>query len=89
MPAALARIAPRRSHHDLRFLFPQDDQSQRASGWRPAFVDDVYASYTNATAFSPSDTLPLSATAKLLMAVQSLTALVRPSSWRARLNALG
>jgi hypothetical protein len=58
------------------FLFPQMAQPQLASGWRPAFVDYLYTSYTNATAFSPTDTLPLTGMAKLLMAVQSLTALV-------------
>src|ERR671923_441452 len=58
------------------FLFPQMTQPQLAPGWRPRFVDYLYTSYTNATAFSPTDTLPLSATAKLLMAAQSLTALV-------------
>ena len=90
MPAAPARIAPRRRTMTSDSLFPQVTQSQRASGWPPAFVDYVYASSTNATAFSPSDTLPLSATTKLLMAVQSLTALVTTLVVVARaLNALG
>jgi hypothetical protein len=39
-------------------------------------VDYLYTSCTNATAFSPTDTLPLTAMAKLLMALQSLIALV-------------
>ncbi|HME02141.1 MAG TPA: hypothetical protein VKG38_03820 [Solirubrobacteraceae bacterium] len=47
-----------------------------ALGWRPRFVDYLYTSYTNAAAFSPTDTLPLSTTAKLLMALQSFIALV-------------
>jgi len=51
------------------------------SGGDPPSSTTRLCVYTNATAFSPSDTLPLSATVKLLMAVQSLTALVRPSSW--------
>ncbi len=58
------------------FLFPQIAQPQLAPGWRPGFVDYLYTSYTNATAFSPTDTMPLTAMAKLLMAIQSLTALV-------------
>jgi hypothetical protein len=58
------------------FLFPQMTQPQLAARWRPSFIDYLYTSYTNATAFSPTDTLPLSAVAKLLMAIQSLTALV-------------
>ena len=45
-----------------------------APGWRPRFVDYRYTSYTNATAFSPTDTLPLTPMAKLLMAAQSLIA---------------
>jgi hypothetical protein len=44
--------------------------------WHPGFVDYLYTSYTNATAFSPTDTLPLTATAKLLMAAQSSIALI-------------
>jgi hypothetical protein len=58
------------------FLFPQLAQPALAQGWRPGFVDYLYTSYTNATAFSPTDTLPLSAMAKLLMAIQSLIALI-------------
>jgi hypothetical protein len=57
------------------FLFPQMAQPGLAPGWRPGFVDYLYTSYTNATAFSPTDTMPLSAMAKLLMAIQSLIAL--------------
>ena len=40
------------------------------------FVDYFYVSFTNATAFSPTDTMPLSRMAKLLMAAQSLASLV-------------
>jgi hypothetical protein len=58
------------------FLFPQMVERQLAPGWRPRFADYLYTSYTNATAFSPTDTLPLTPVAKLLMAVQSLTAII-------------
>jgi hypothetical protein len=58
------------------FLFPQMTQPKLAAGWHPGFVDYLYTSYTNAAAFSPTDTLPLTAMAKLLMAVQSFIALV-------------
>jgi len=71
---ALARIAPDGRTMTSDSCSRKMTQSQRASGWPPAFVDYVYASYSNATAFSPSHMRPLSATAKLLMAVQSLTA---------------
>ena len=59
------------------FLFPQMSDPQWApDGWRPGFVDYFYVSLTNATAFSPTDTMPLTAWAKLLMMVQSLASLV-------------
>ena len=44
-------------------------------GWRPGFLDYLYVSFTNATAFSPTDTMPLSHPAKAVMALQSATAL--------------
>lgn len=46
------------------------------SGWAPHFVDYLYLSFTNSTAFSPTDTLPLTISAKLLMMVQSSGALL-------------
>ncbi|MBV9424653.1 MAG: hypothetical protein JOZ98_17210 [Solirubrobacterales bacterium] len=60
------------------FLFPQMGEGKPyvAEGWMPGLVDYLYTSFTNATAFSPTDTMPLTATAKWLMTVQSLTALV-------------
>ncbi|MHB1928733.1 MAG: hypothetical protein ACYDEN_03580 [Acidimicrobiales bacterium] len=59
------------------FLFPQDTASSLGRpGWFPTFVDYLYVSYTNATAFSPTDTMPLSRWSKLLMMVQSAVALV-------------
>jgi hypothetical protein len=58
------------------FLFPQMDSPDHAPpGWRPGFGDYLYTSLTAATAFSPTDTMPLTLTAKLVMAVQSTTAL--------------
>ena len=44
--------------------------------WSPAFFDYLYTSFTNATAFSPTDTMPLTHWAKLLMMAQSLTSLL-------------
>ncbi|HTN25188.1 MAG TPA: hypothetical protein VL120_14450 [Solirubrobacteraceae bacterium] len=59
------------------FLFPQMDSPQHAPpGWRPGFVDYLYLSLTNATAFSPTDTMPLTPTAKAVMALQSVSALL-------------
>jgi hypothetical protein len=39
--------------------------------WTPGFVDYLFVSFTNAAAFSPTDTLPLTQRAKLLMMVQA------------------
>lgn len=62
------------------FLFPQmtDGPPQRFSSpdWEPGFADYLYVSFTNATAFSPTDTLPLTRWAKLAMLTQSAVALV-------------
>ena len=43
--------------------------------WKPTFVDYLYLSFTNATAFSPTDVLPLARWAKLTMMLQSLVSL--------------
>jgi len=58
-------------------LFPQmvsPDVSPPA--WRPNFVDYLYVSFTNATAFSPTDTMPLTSWTKVLMLVQALASLI-------------
>ncbi len=52
------------------FLFPQ--MTLGAKGiWSPGYVDYLFLSFTNATAFSPTDTMPLTPRAKLLMMAQS------------------
>ena len=62
------------SHPD--FLFAQMATPEIAHpDWEPTFIDYLYVSFTNATAFSPTDTLPLSRWGKILMAVQSAIAL--------------
>ena len=49
------------------FLFPQMSMSDpHYRSWSPGFIDYVFVAFTNATAFSPTDTMPLSARAKLL-----------------------
>jgi hypothetical protein len=59
------------------FLFVQMSQPNCAPpGWMPTLIDYLYLSFTNATAFSPTDTMPLTRTAKLAMAVQSAAALL-------------
>ena len=59
------------------FLFVQMTEPRWApADWRPGLVDYLYTSFTNATAFSPTDTMPLTPTAKWLMSAQALTALL-------------
>ncbi|KAB1988837.1 hypothetical protein [Streptomyces triticiradicis] len=52
------------------------DGASKTSDWVPTLVDYLYISVTNSTAFSPTDTMPLSTRAKLLMSVQSVAALL-------------
>jgi uncharacterized membrane protein len=69
----------RAAGHDAApdFLFPQltDDRIEPIA-WRPQFIDYLYVSLTNATAFSPTDTMPLTPMAKSIMGIQSLVSLV-------------
>jgi uncharacterized membrane protein len=59
------------------FMFPQmTDPRYAPADWHPRLIDYLYVSFTNASAFSPTDTMPLTPNAKLLMSAQSLTALV-------------
>ena len=67
-----------RAHHrQPDFLFPQMSTPGCTPGpWTPHFIDYLYVSFTNATAFSPTDTMPLTPWAKLLMMVQALASLL-------------
>jgi hypothetical protein len=66
-----------RTHREPDFLFPQmATPGAGRPNWAPSFLDYIYVSLTNATAFSPTDTLPLSPTAKSLMGVQALASLL-------------
>jgi uncharacterized membrane protein len=59
------------------FNFPQmNDDRIFEPGWRPKFIDYLYLSLTNATAFSPTDTMPLSPMAKSVMGLQATVSLV-------------
>ena len=59
------------------FLFPQmSDDRIEPRDWRPKFIDYLYVSLTNAAAFSPTDTMPLTPMAKSIMGVQSIVSLV-------------
>jgi uncharacterized membrane protein len=63
-------------HRRPDFLFPQMSTPGSAPGWTPKLLDYLYTSFTNATAFRPTDTMPLTGWAKLLMMVQSLASLL-------------
>lgn len=64
------RLEPRPPRPD--FQFPQLENPGLAKPtWHPRLFDYVYVSFTNAIAFSPTDTMPLSRRAKLLMLLQS------------------
>ena len=67
-PAARANA----SHDKPDFLFPQMTSPDLARhDWEPMFVDYLYLGFTNATAFSPTDTLPMTRWSKLTMMFQS------------------
>jgi hypothetical protein len=54
------------------FQFPQMENPQLAApDWAPELVDYIYVAFTNAIAFSPTDAMPLSRRAKLLMLTES------------------
>ncbi|MGO4255004.1 hypothetical protein [Marmoricola sp. RAF53] len=62
----------------MSFWFTQDairEYSDQFDNWRPRFLDYLYLSITNLVAFSPTDTMPLSRTAKMLMVWESLVSL--------------
>jgi hypothetical protein len=68
---AAARAHSLPDHLDL--AFPQQLNPRIApSNWRPRFIDYLYLGFTNATAFSPTDVMPLVPWAKITMAVQSV-----------------
>jgi hypothetical protein len=68
----------RRLHpnYDKDFLFPQQMLDEPELRWQPTFVDYLYVGFTNATAFSPTDAMPLTKWAKVLMMVQSAASLL-------------
>ena len=70
-PIARARNAPPRDFAFTQHLSPE----LAPPGWRPVFLDYLHLGFTNATAFSPTDVMPLSLRAKYAMIVQSTTAL--------------
>jgi hypothetical protein len=58
------------------FMFPQMGNPELApKDWAPKFLDYLYLSMTNVTAFSPTDTMPLARWAKMMMMLQATVAL--------------
>jgi uncharacterized membrane protein len=59
------------------FVFPEMSETDWAPPeWNPTFLDYLYLSFTNATAFSPTDTMPISLRVKMLMMSQSIVSLI-------------
>jgi len=70
-PLARARLVV-----PVDFAFTQHINPEMATpGWRPVFLDYLHLGFTNATAFSPTDVMPLTHRAKYAMVVQSTVAL--------------
>jgi uncharacterized membrane protein len=71
----VARAFAHRAHPD--FLFTQMQVPEMApTDWEPGFLDYLYLSFTNATAFSPTDVMPLARWAKMTMLVQSAVSII-------------
>lgn len=69
-------IARMRRPEPVDFAFTQHMSPELAPpGWRPVFLDYLHLGFTNATAFSPTDVMPLTHRAKYVMLVQATVAL--------------
>lgn len=77
------------NHKAIDFMFPQQLDGD-TDGWAPHFIDYVFLAFNTATAFSPTDTAPLSRPAKVLMMIESIISLVIVAGIAARaINILG
>ena len=74
-PAARGLISQAKSD----FLFTQQQAGvvdrEQFKDWSPGFIDYLFLAFTNATAFSPADTFPLTTRAKLLMMAEAAISL--------------
>jgi uncharacterized membrane protein len=80
------RMLDREQVRAADFRFPQDEdhdaidevakRSSKASNWMPGYIDYLYFSASNSMAFSPTDVMPLSHRAKLLMLIEAFTGFV-------------
>jgi uncharacterized membrane protein len=60
------------------FVFPEETNTDRAAaeGWEPTYPDYLYLAFTNATSFSPTDTMPVRMWAKMTMMTESAISLL-------------
>jgi hypothetical protein len=60
------------------FQFPQmvSPPEMVSPDWEPIFFDYLYLAFTNATAFSPTDVMPMSRWAKAAMTLQSVISII-------------
>jgi hypothetical protein len=59
------------------FLFPQRANSlPHYEDWLPRYTDYIFLAFTTSFAFSPTDTMPLTPRAKLLMILQSTISII-------------
>jgi hypothetical protein len=85
-PVVRTKTHPREKLPLADFRFTQDETqdtvievsagSSKKADWIPTFVDYLYLSTTNSSAFSPTDTMPLTSRAKILMGIQATAALI-------------
>jgi hypothetical protein len=71
----VARASGVRAYPDFQFV-QMASPRLAPPDWEPTFADYLYLSFTNATAFSPTDTMPLSRWAKMGMAAQAAVSIV-------------
>lgn len=73
-------VARRQQHNwitaEADFRFPQNSEGARAEFWRPVYLDYLYLALTNMMAFSPTDTMPMTVRAKMMMGYQSLAGFI-------------
>jgi uncharacterized membrane protein len=83
-PDARAHVFAATDVKNADFLFPQMQMAIVGNapppcidqGWKPQFYDYLYLSFTDSTAFSPADVMPLTRWAKALMTVEALISLI-------------
>ncbi|HEY6326088.1 MAG TPA: hypothetical protein VIW73_06175 [Candidatus Cybelea sp.] len=83
-PDARAHANSATEFENADFLFPQmtmalaggDGMQCIDRNWKPQFIDYLYLAFTNSTAFSPTDTMPLSRWSKVLMTVEAVISLI-------------